>query len=104
HTSLAIAQEMLRLNPNATVYFNPKSGSPGSDLTLKDTKSILIAGARDIFADLARFKKQGRFELIPDGPHGHGLDPGRISRAVGQALAEASVILAEGQAYAEIRG
>jgi 2-phospho-L-lactate transferase/gluconeogenesis factor (CofD/UPF0052 family)/8-oxo-dGTP pyrophosphatase MutT (NUDIX family)/methylmalonyl-CoA mutase cobalamin-binding subunit len=104
HTSLTIAQEILRMNTRARIYFITKSGSPGNDLTLKGARNILCARGDCGFADLIRFKRRGRFALILDGPRGHGLDPNRLPRAVGRALAGASVILAEGQAYAEIRG
>lgn len=104
HASLAIAQEILRLNPQATVYFVPKSGSPGNDLTLKDSQAILGAEAGSALAELVRFKRQGRFALVSDGPRCHGLNPSQLSKEVARVLADASVILAEGQAYAEIRG
>lgn len=102
--SLAIAQEILRLNRKAKVRFVPKSGSPGNDLTLEGAQETIAVGRQGVFSDLVRFIHEGRFTVEPDGPQGHGLDPGKLSANVTRVLAEAQVILAEGQAYAEIRG
>lgn len=102
--SLAIAQEILRTNLKAELRFVAKSGSPGNDLTFEDAKELLATCAQGVFSDLARFSDDGRFTLEHDGPQCHGLDPGRLSANISRVLAEAQVILAEGQAYAEIRG
>jgi isopentenyl-diphosphate Delta-isomerase len=102
--SLAIAQEILRSNEQATLRFVAKSGTPGSDLTITDANELIVSGEGNVYSDLARFMKEGRFSLESDGPQCHGLDPSRLSGSVSRALAEAQVILAEGQAYAEIRG
>lgn len=102
--SMTIAQEILRTNPRATVRFVAKSGSPGNDLTAEDARELIAKNEVRRFSDLARFREDGRFSLVLDGPQCHGLDPGRLSAGFAQVLAEADVILAEGQAYAEIRG
>lgn len=102
--SLAIAQEILLLNGEAKIRFVTKSGTPGSDLALTDAISLLESGSTSVFADLARFREDGRFTLEEGGPESHGLDPGRLSANLARALAAADVILAEGQGYAEIRG
>jgi len=102
--SLAIAQEILRQNPQAKITFIPKSGNPGNDLGFDDAKETIVSGKEGAFSELNRYIEEGRFILEPDGPQCHGVDPGRISANVAKVLAEAKVILAEGQAYAEICG
>ena len=61
-------------------------------------------GATDTLTELASYARDQRFIVVPNGPVGHGLDPARLSHETVAAMAKASVILAEGQAYAEIRG
>ncbi|MCP4581760.1 MAG: NUDIX domain-containing protein [candidate division Zixibacteria bacterium] len=102
--SLAIAQEILSINGNAKIRFVPKSDSPGNDLTFADAERILAAGEHGIFSELIRFRNEGRFAVEQDGPLCHGLDPRRLSASISKVLVDAQVILAEGQAYAEICG
>ncbi|MEN3331117.1 MAG: hypothetical protein V7641_482 [Blastocatellia bacterium] len=104
YVSLAICQEMLRQNPYLQLLFIPKSGAPGNDFTFEDAQNALRSEASGILAALAVYAKEQRFIIVANGPAGHGLDPARLSRDTGEALAKATVIFAEGQAYAEIRG
>jgi 8-oxo-dGTP pyrophosphatase MutT (NUDIX family)/2-phospho-L-lactate transferase/gluconeogenesis factor (CofD/UPF0052 family) len=104
YVSLAICQEMLRQNPSLQVLFIPKSGAPGNDLTFEDARAVLTAEAPGSLSDLIDYEREHRFILVPNGPASHGLNPARLSRDTAQALAKATVICAEGQAYAEIRG
>jgi len=104
YLSLAFCQELLEQNKNLRVMFIPKSGAPGNDLGLGDAQTAVRAEAAGLLAELASFEGQGRFIFIPNGPTGHGLDPARLSRDVAEALGKATVIIAEGQAYAEICG
>jgi 2-phospho-L-lactate transferase/gluconeogenesis factor (CofD/UPF0052 family)/isopentenyldiphosphate isomerase len=103
-TSLSIAQEILRLNQGATVRFVAKSGMPGNDLTREDAARMLNTLRKGLLRDLDQYVQEGRFILEADGPHCHGLDPARLSMTIAECLSVADVILAEGQAYAEIRG
>ncbi|HYU34486.1 MAG TPA: 2-phospho-L-lactate transferase CofD family protein [Thermoanaerobaculia bacterium] len=104
YVSLALCQEMLRQNPSLRVSFIPKSGAPGNDLTLDDAQTALQMEAAGALADLAAYAKEQRFIVVPNGPAGHGLDPARLSSDTAAVLARATAIVAEGQAYAEIRG
>ncbi|MDB4433411.1 2-phospho-L-lactate transferase CofD family protein, partial [bacterium] len=104
YISMAISQELLAANRNLRVLFIPKSGSPGNDLSFEDARSILFDGASQLLADLGGYEEEGRFNVIEHGPLCHGVDPRRLSLDVSRALQKATVILAEGQAYAEIRG
>jgi 8-oxo-dGTP pyrophosphatase MutT (NUDIX family)/2-phospho-L-lactate transferase/gluconeogenesis factor (CofD/UPF0052 family) len=102
--SLAICQELLKQAPGLRILFAPKAGTPGSDLNLEDAQAALVAEAKGMLAYLAAQHESGRFSFVPNGPTCHGLDPARLSRDMGEALSNATVIIAEGQAYAEIRG
>jgi len=102
--SLAICQELLRQTPGLNILFAPKSGAPGSDLSLEDAQAALGAEAQGMLAYLATEQRRGRFTFVSNGPTCHGLDPARLSKDMGEALGKATVIVAEGQAYAEIRG
>ena len=104
YLSLAICQELLRQTPGLKILFAPKAGTPGSDLSLEDAQAALGAEAKGMLAFLAAQHEQGRFTFVPNGPTCHGLDPARLSRDLGEALGRAAVIIAEGQAYAEITG
>ena len=104
YLSLAICQELLRQTPGLKILFAPKAGTPGSDLSLEDAQAALGAEAKGMLAFLAAKHEQGRFTFVLNGPTCHGLDPARLSRDLGEALGRAAVIIAEGQAYAEIRG
>lgn len=104
YITIAIVEELLRQNPHAAVHLVTKEGSPGNDLTLDDVRQILVTDGAALFPDLLEFQSDGRFVLVEDGPRCHGLDPANLSDAVARALARADVIVAEGQAYAEIRG
>jgi 2-phospho-L-lactate transferase/gluconeogenesis factor (CofD/UPF0052 family)/8-oxo-dGTP pyrophosphatase MutT (NUDIX family) len=101
--SLAVCQELLALNPSMRIRFLPKSDSPGTDLSFENALSVVNREQDGVFRALFRHVKDASF-LIQNGPIGHGLDPGRLSRETAEALADANVIWAEGQAYAEIRG
>ena len=101
---LAVIQQLLEINANATVSLIPKSGFPGNDLTFEDAENAMEELRDGVLAGLSTFHGQGRFKIIDDGPRCHGLDPRRLSANVVRELAEADVIFAEGQAYAEIRG
>lgn len=103
YLSLAVCQEMLALNPWLRIKCLPKSDSPGTDLSFENAARIMEREEEGIFHELFRHRKDGSF-LLQNGPIGHGLDPGRLSRDTTQALANADVIWAEGQSYAEIRG
>jgi 2-phospho-L-lactate transferase/gluconeogenesis factor (CofD/UPF0052 family)/8-oxo-dGTP pyrophosphatase MutT (NUDIX family) len=104
YISLAIAQEMLRQNPSLKVLFIPKSGASSNDTTFDDAQAALRAEAHAVLSALAEYAKEQRFIVVPDGPAGHGLDPARLPSRTAESLASATVIFAEGQAYAEIRG
>jgi len=103
YLSLAICQELLGLNPAMSILFLPKSDSPGTDLSSVDAFRILNSEEDDLFHELSKHTRNARFQ-IRTGPVGHGLDPARLSQDTAESLANASVIYAEGQAYAEIRG
>ncbi|MBN1700089.1 MAG: YvcK family protein [Spirochaetales bacterium] len=100
--SIAIVQEILDQNKHARIRFIPKSGFPGNDLSYHETV-ILMDSLDDYFRNLL-VQYTGRFEILNNGPRIHGLDPANLDRDVAQAIAASDVIVAEGQAYAEIRG
>lgn len=102
--SLFIAQEILRQNKNAKITFIPKTGNPGNDLSYGDTIRLLGRLSQDHFRYLSECESDKRFVIQENGPMTHGLDPNGLHTSVAQALSEADVILAEGQAYAEIHG
>jgi 2-phospho-L-lactate transferase/gluconeogenesis factor (CofD/UPF0052 family)/8-oxo-dGTP pyrophosphatase MutT (NUDIX family) len=102
--SLFIAQELLRQNKNAKITFIPKTGNPGNDLSYGDTVRLLGSLSREHFRYLSECVSDKRFVNQKNGPMTHGLDPAGLHTSVARALSEADVIIAEGQAYAEIRG
>ena len=103
YLSLAVCQELLALNPLMRIRCLPKSDSPGTDLSFENALKVLNCEEQGAFHDLFRHAKDGSF-LLYNGPVGHGLDPSQLSRDTAEALANADVVWAEGQAYAEIRG
>ena len=104
YLSLALCQEILRQNQNLKILFIPKSGAPGNDLGLAEAETALRAESSGLLNDLAAFVGESRFRFVRNGPTGHGLDPARLSYELAHALEEAIAVVAEGQAYAEIRG
>jgi len=102
--SLAICEELLKENHRLHILFIPKSGAPGSDFTLQRAEEILNEESCGLFQLLGLYLEEGRFRIVQNGPSSHGLDPGRMSPEVAEALGKASVVFAEGQSYAEIRG
>lgn len=102
--SLTIAQDILEQNKNATINFIPKSGYPGNDLSYNDAIILLKSLSKKTLKNLTKYKNTKRFNIFNDGPLTHGLDPDGLNEAVAQAIVDSDIILAEGQAYAEIRG
>jgi len=49
-------------------------------------------------------EEQPRFIILEDGPQVQGISPGSVSRTVVRTIQESDAIVAEGQAFAEIRG
>src|SRR5205085_2840067 len=104
YVSMAICQELLRNNPYLKILFVPKSGAPGNDLNLETAQGALRAESESLLKGLAQFEREARFTFISEGPSIHGLDPRHLSAKFAEALVKSDVIIAEGQAYAEICG
>jgi 2-phospho-L-lactate transferase/gluconeogenesis factor (CofD/UPF0052 family) len=102
--SLSICQEILIQNKNAKIAFIPKKGHPGNDLSYNETLQLLERMSNSHLIKLKRFQNRLRFSILDDGPMINGLDPCRLHENTVRSLSHADVIVAEGQAYAELRG
>lgn len=105
--SLKCVETFLLRRPGLRVTLVPKNGRYGNDASCEDIDEVLSADAASeqaLFSQLRSMFKTGRFAICRDGPKLQGLDPRRLSQELCRRLQRADVILAEGQAYAEIRG
>jgi 2-phospho-L-lactate transferase/gluconeogenesis factor (CofD/UPF0052 family)/uncharacterized protein with ATP-grasp and redox domains len=105
--SLKCIEAILKRQPGLSVILIPKNGQYGNDASWKDVEHLLDIDAKSpepIFTQLSSFQQSGRFELFRDGPRTTGLHPGAMSKKLCSQLRSAAVVIAEGQAYAEICG
>lgn len=104
YLSLAICEELLALNPNVRVALVPKSTPVANDLDYSSLRQVLLQHGASLFATLLECESQGRFIVSSEGPTTNGIDPSRLTVECASILRSANAIVAEGQAYAEIRG
>lgn len=105
--SLKLIETVLSLNKRLKVVLVPKNGSHWNDASWADVDKLLHADAshdRPIFNRLRTFSEQKRFRICHQGPQTHGLHPAYLSKELCYFLRRSDLVLAEGQAYAEIRG
>jgi len=95
---LALIQEILKQNPNLTIYFVPKSKQVSNDFSFDDTIKVLEGS---YFAPLRKNLADGKFVIIETGPAIQGVDFNYISKEVADALEKADLVITKGQANAE---
>jgi 2-phospho-L-lactate transferase/gluconeogenesis factor (CofD/UPF0052 family) len=105
--SLKCIEAFLRRRSTLRITLVPKQGHYGNDASIEDVSHVLESDATNqqpLFSYLREMLGTGRFSICREGPMMQGLDPRRLSQELCRQLQGADVILAEGQAHAEIRG
>lgn len=105
--SLKCIEALLDRQPNLFITLMPKNGQYSNDASWKDVENLLDADGKSgkpIFEKLQSFLESKRLVICRDGPRTLGLHPGCMSKEMCFYLRNADAIIAEGQAYAEIRG
>lgn len=105
--SLKFIEALMSVNQRLKVILVPKNGSHWNDASWADVDTLMDAdasAAAPIFKQLREYLDKGRFEVCREGPQTHGLHPAYMSKELCYFLRRADLVVAEGQAYAEIRG